>query len=175
MPYTKNTKSGYYCVPVSDLYVDGLPKGAVDGIADPVECGVNDIGADIQRWDVDKSDFINDDSFAESKFGTKESEFPACMQEMLNGDSLGNEGRVILGTFLLYVHKGDVEQVVKYFSRWDNFSEYKCRYYLTYLVNNNRKMYRCLKIHSVGLCPFEISKQEEKCMFAPNLNRFADA
>ena len=177
VPYTLNTKSGLYAVPVKDLNdTEAIWKSLKYGDAEPTTCGVNEaLGASIKAFDPKevKANSYEMVGYNKGVISDDLNLAPKCITEMLEAREVGHVGRILLCTYLLHAYKGDVQKVVEVFAKYPNFKQAQCEYQVNYIAERQLKFQSCTNIDNSGYCPLsEEAKQE--CYAYPNLNGLND-
>ena len=180
IPYTINSKSGLYCVPVGDRATKFTLESALERAK--IGQGLNnihvlmneDLGFKLKTFDqvTSSSGVLGIVEGARSEMFANEKHYPQCMKRLVamskDGVPLNHDERLQMGIFLLHVYGGDVDQVAKYYELFDDYKEHTTKYQLNYAKKRKLKMMGCDNLTDVGICCVEHSQ----CPFYDSINHF---
>ena len=176
VPYTINTKTGTWTVPIRiDDGLDEIKKMINIGTGHwNKEDNANNAGIRDKLKEIDGTKKrrgkgkIKGTGYLSERNDIED--FPPCVQQIMelaedSGD-IGYEQRGMLGTFLLKVWT--IERVDKFFKLFcSHYDEGKTGYYLNYLAQKDYNQYGCNKLVNWGYCKY--NGDEKKCAFSPNV------
>ena len=169
VPYTKNTKTGLYCVPINNG--DSL-KEVIEYAKNPIP--LREIkfkqNHSLREELIEINKNIKEYVVAPFKNGYRviksEKDYPPCIVKFLKDIETGgleHIARLQLAMFLIKMEKDD-NYISKIFKKTKDYNDRQTQYQLGYIRNRGLKLYGCEKMRTFKLCPTMV------CPFYPSCN-----
>lgn len=189
IPFTINSKSGLYCVPMGDQSTKFSLQQALTYAKEgwSQECSYipnEDLGFTLKTFDSEATLGVGSGVIegTTSKIFATENTYPPCMQRLvtmandINGETghsvpLNHDERLQMAIFLLHVFGGDIDKVAKYYENFDDYRESVTKYQIGYAKKRKLKMMSCDNLTDVGVC----CVSHDVCPFYPSINHLIDA